>query len=185
MNRMIVPWGSALLAIAIALAAGYRWGQSQHAQPNIAAGGPGPVRKVLYWYDPMRPDQHFDKPGLSPMGMQMVPRYAAEPEASGIAVAPGLQQALGIRTVPVRRGHLETTIRVPGTIAWDLREERVVSLPVDAIVRRLDARTPFERVHAGQPLARVLAPSWSTALAEARALGDARSSGGRGLAAAA
>ncbi|HKC23151.1 MAG TPA: heavy metal-binding domain-containing protein, partial [Thermoanaerobaculia bacterium] len=36
-------------------------------------------RKVLYWYDPMRPDAHFDKPGKSPfMNMQLVPKYADE-----------------------------------------------------------------------------------------------------------
>jgi Cu(I)/Ag(I) efflux system membrane fusion protein len=36
-------------------------------------------RKVLYWYDPMVPDKHFDKPGKSPyMDMQLVPKYADE-----------------------------------------------------------------------------------------------------------
>ncbi|EPJ76084.1 RND family efflux transporter MFP subunit [Pseudomonas sp. CFT9] len=34
-------------------------------------------RKVLYWYDPMVPQQKFDKPGKSPfMDMQLVPQYA-------------------------------------------------------------------------------------------------------------
>src|SRR3546814_15534725 len=29
-------------------------------------------RKILYWYDPMMPDRHFDKPGTSPlMDMQL------------------------------------------------------------------------------------------------------------------
>ena len=36
-------------------------------------------RRVLYWYDPMVPDKHFDKPGKSPyMDMQLVPKYADE-----------------------------------------------------------------------------------------------------------
>src|SRR5690606_41655584 len=39
----------------------------------------GEERKVLYWYDPMFPQQHFDKPGPSPfMDMALVPRYADE-----------------------------------------------------------------------------------------------------------
>lgn len=34
-------------------------------------------KTVLYWYDPMVADKHFDKPGKSPfMDMQLVPRYA-------------------------------------------------------------------------------------------------------------
>ena len=142
MKRIFLISTAALIAVAIALAAGYRWGTSQHAQPDHP-GAPAPARKVLYWYDPMLPGQHFDKPGLSPMGMQMVPRYADEPTAAGVTIDPRLQQNLGIRTVPVRRGVLEAVVRVPGTITWDVRDEHVVSLPVDGIVRWLAVRTPF------------------------------------------
>ena len=36
-------------------------------------------RKVLFWYDPMKPDVKFDKPGKSPfMDMDLVPKYADE-----------------------------------------------------------------------------------------------------------
>jgi membrane fusion protein, copper/silver efflux system len=39
-------------------------------------------RKVLYWYDPMKPEAHFDKPGKSPfMDMQLEPKYAEEAPA--------------------------------------------------------------------------------------------------------
>src|SRR4029077_2323513 len=35
-------------------------------------------KDVLYWYDPMVPNQHFDKPGKSPfMDMQLVPKRAS------------------------------------------------------------------------------------------------------------
>ena len=34
-------------------------------------------KTVKYWYDPMVPNQKFDKPGKSPfMDMQLAPRYA-------------------------------------------------------------------------------------------------------------
>jgi hypothetical protein len=41
-------------------------------------------KPVLYYYDPMRPETHFDKPGQSPfMAMALVPKYAeAMPAAS-------------------------------------------------------------------------------------------------------
>ena len=43
------------------------------AQPD-ADGKP-----VLYWYDPMKPDVHLDKPGPSPfMEMELVPKYASQ-----------------------------------------------------------------------------------------------------------
>ena len=73
------------------------------------AGAPGPVgggvaagasaadsRKVLYWYDPMKPDARFDKPGKSPfMDMQLVPKYADEGVAGGVQVDPRLAQKPG------------------------------------------------------------------------------------------
>jgi Cu(I)/Ag(I) efflux system membrane fusion protein len=150
----------------------------KYADETAAAG----ERKALYWYDPMVPDQHFDKPGKSPfMDMALVPKYADAAGTDGIAITPQTRQNLGMRTVVVKRGSLAGAMQVPGTIGWDLRQERVVSARVDSIVEHLYVKAPFEPVRAGQPLARVLAPMWSTALAEARALGQAQSAGARAL----
>lgn len=138
--------------------------------------------KPLYWYDPMVPAQHFAKPGKSPfMDMMLVPRYADEAGDAGVRVDTGTRQNMGLRTVQVRRGHLAGAIRVPGTVGWDLRNERIVSARVDAVVARLAVRTPYARVAAGQPLVELIAPSWSSALAEANALRDAHSDTGASL----
>lgn len=167
------------IALSGAIGLGYWWG---HARGDTPASGTSSGRKVLYWYDPMAPGQHFDKPGKSPyMDMQLLPKYADEATTNGITIAPGVRQNLGIRTVEAKRGALESAIQVPGTIAWDLRQERIVSARVDTIVERLYVRAPFESVRAGQPLASVIAPNWNTAIAEARALGQAHSSAGREL----
>lgn len=138
-------------------------------------------RKVLYWYDPMAPQERYAKPGKSSMNMRLIPKYADDASVGGVAVAPELRQSLGMRTVVVQRGAVEGAIQVPGTIGWDLRQERVVSARVDSIVERLYVRTPFEAVQAGQPMASILAPAWSSALAEARALGQAQSASARDL----
>jgi Cu(I)/Ag(I) efflux system membrane fusion protein len=60
-----------------------RWllvGPTANERSTGAAGAEAKAsvdRKVLYWYDPMYPQQKFDKPGKSPfMDMQMVPQYA-------------------------------------------------------------------------------------------------------------
>lgn len=179
-TRMAWALGT-LVALVAGIGSGYWWG---HRQQSPADGAPTATteRKVLYWYDPMAPGQKFDKPGKSPyMDMQLLPKYADEAGESGIAIDPGVRQNLGIRTVEVKRGHLASGIRVPGTIGWDLRQERIVSARVDTIVERLFVKAPYEPVRAGQPLASVLAPAWSTAMAEARALGQARSSAARDL----
>ncbi len=183
-HRLAFVLGS-LALLAGALALGYWWGQSrseQPASPDAVSASAEP--EALYWYDPMVPDQHFDKPGKSPfMDMQLVPKYAETGASSegGVTIPPGVRQNLGMRTTVVSRGSLASTIRVPGTIGWDLRQERVVSARVDSIVERLYVKAPYETVRAGQPLATVLSSTWSTALAEARALGNATTPEARAL----
>jgi len=186
MTRMktytLIAAGAAALLVA-GLVGGHWWAQRGSAMtvtgpPAAESGG----REVLYWYDPMVPGQRFDKPGKSPfMDMQLVPKYADEVSEGGISIAPGTRQNLGISTVVVERGSLAGTVSVPGTIGWDLRQERVVSARVDAVVDRLFVKAPYEQVRAGQPLASILAPAWSTALAEAGALERAGSPSARAL----
>ncbi len=143
-------------------------------------------RRVLYWYDPMVPDQRFDTPGKSPfMDMMLVPRYADEDAAAGVRIDPAIQQNLGVRTATIARGVLAQVLTVPGTLQWDLRAEQRVSARVDGIVDRLFVATPFQRVRSGEPLATLLAPEWSAALAEYRALAASESAQGRELLAAA
>jgi len=48
-----------------------------------ASSGEVNARKVLYWYAPMNPAYHSDHPGKSPMGMDLLPKYADEPGPSG------------------------------------------------------------------------------------------------------
>ncbi|MEZ0470251.1 efflux RND transporter periplasmic adaptor subunit [Luteimonas salinilitoris] len=182
MNRIVIVVVAAAVVLA-ALGAGYWWGRSQSGSPATgSAGAVSDDREVLYWYDPMVPDQHFDKPGKSPfMDMMLVPKYADEAAGGGISIAPGMRQSLGIRVAPAELGRLESALTVPGTLGWDLRAEHVISMPVDGVVSRLHVKTPFESVHAGQPLVNVLAPRWSVALAEAGALDGAGSASAQAL----
>jgi membrane fusion protein, copper/silver efflux system len=177
----------AVLALSLgALGIGYWWGQSRVDAPATttpAARADAGDRKILYWYDPMLPQEKYPGPGKSSMNMDLIPKYAGESGAAagGMTIAPALRQNLGLRTVVVKTGSVAGVLRVPGTISWDLRQERVVSARVDSIVERLYVRAPFEPVRAGQALASVIAPAWSTALAEANALGNAQSASARAL----
>lgn len=184
-NRIHLAAAAAGLLV-IGIAAGNWWaGRSSPATGTAPPGSATPAKvdpEILYWYDPMVPDQHFDKPGKSPfMEMQLVPRYADTGTGTGVEIDSGTRQNLGIRTVEAERGSLAGAISVPGTIQWDLRLEHVVSARVDSIVDRLFVKAPFEPVRAGQPLASVLAPAWGTALAEAGALERADSAAARQL----
>jgi membrane fusion protein, copper/silver efflux system len=68
---------------AIALAVGVTFGgrvlalfQGQQVASQKTATGND--RKVLYWYDAMSPQHHYNKPGKAPDGMDLVPQYAED-----------------------------------------------------------------------------------------------------------
>ncbi len=69
--------------------------QHDHSQQQSASG----ERKVLYWYDAMNPQHHYDKPGKAPDGMDLVPMYAEQASApaqntSSSTVLPGERKIL-------------------------------------------------------------------------------------------
>ena len=86
-------------------------------------------RKILYWTDPMLPGYKSDKPGKSPMGMELIPVYEeAAPAGAGptapegytpILVSPQKQQLIGVKTAPVTRRAMQKTVRTVGRIAYD------------------------------------------------------------------
>lgn len=140
-----------------------------------------PERRVLYWYDPMMPDQHFDAPGKSPfMDMPLVPRYADEAAAegpAGVRIDPALTQSLGARYVPVRRGFLAGDLAVPAVVDFNQRDLAVVQARAGGFVQRVYGRAPGDVIAAGAPLADLLVPEWGGAQAEylaVRAAGDER-----------
>lgn len=185
MKRIGIVIGT-LASAAVLMALGYVGGR--HANTAVeptgtSTGAQGSTRKVLYWYDTMVPDQHFEHPGVSPMGMQMVPKYADDSgtDKNVVRIDSTTVQNLGVRTAPVVRRVLAAQLQVPGTVSWNLRDAVTVSARVDATVERLDVRAPYTAVKAGQSLAVLLAPSWSGAITEYRALQHAQSQDAQAL----
>ena len=118
----------------------------------------------------MVPAQHFDKPGKSPMGMEMVPRYseggASVGESAGIVIDPGAQQNLGIRLATVRRGDLASTVDAAGVIDFNQRNVAIVQARSAGFVQRVYGRAPGDVVRAGAPIADLLIPAWGGAQGE-------------------
>ena len=159
---------AAVLIASVAGGAGYgiaHLGGQQ--EPPAQSGDAG--RKVLYWYDPMVPSQHFDKPGKSPfMDMQLVPKYADEGGGNtpGVSIDPTTAQSLGLRTVAVRRGELASSLTATGTIDFNQRDVAIVQARSAGFVQRVYGRAPGDVVGAGAPLADILVPEWGGAQAE-------------------
>ena len=94
-----------------------------------AAAGTTPPgeRKILHWRAPMNPGYVSDKPGKSPMGMDLVPVYDDEASAEGgVRVDPNFLQNFGVRTALVKRGNIPIEIRTVGTLVHN--DESLVSV---------------------------------------------------------
>ncbi|APR54634.1 efflux RND transporter periplasmic adaptor subunit [Sphingomonas koreensis] len=166
-HRARLGLAGAVLALA-AGAAGYGIAQFGRTDaPPQQAGQDG--RKILYWYDPMVPSQHFDKPGKSPfMDMQLVPKYADEGAqgAPGMAIDPARVQSLGLRVATAERGALASGLTATGTIDFNQRDVAIVQARAAGFVQRVYARAPGDVIGAGAPLADLLIPEWAGAQAE-------------------
>nr|WP_219737065.1 efflux RND transporter periplasmic adaptor subunit [Pseudomonas koreensis] len=166
------------LALAVGVGGGY--GLAYQRMNGVAASAPAPSTepKALYWYDPMYPQQKFDKPGKSPfMDMQLVPRYASGGEGSAsVSIDPGLSQNLGVRVAPVSRGAFTSSFDVSGVLAFNERDVAVIQARTNGFVERVYARAPGDVLTAGAALADILVPEWTAAQSEFLALrrsGDA------------
>ena len=170
--------GTAAAALALAAGAlGYGLATWRHEDPPAATAQGG--RKILYWYDPMVPSQHFDKPGKSPfMDMELVLKYADEAASgeTGVAIDPARTQSLGLRIAEARTGTLGSSLTATGTIEFNERDVAIVQARTGGFVQRVYARAPGDVIGAGAPLADILVPEWAGAQAEylaVRRIGDA------------
>ena len=122
-------WRTGILA-AVLIAGGGGYWIGQRGQGEAPTGATSNARKILYYYDPMFPNQKFDKPGKSPfMDMQLEPKYADEgggATAPGISVDPAARQSLGIRVVAAEMGSLAATFDVNGTVDFNQRDVAIV-----------------------------------------------------------
>ena len=99
--------------------------EPQTGQPD--ATGLKAERKVQYWRAPMDPNYTSDKPGKSPMGMDLVPVYEdAQVAAGGVHVDPNFLQNFAVRTAVAERGAIPIEIRTVGTLSHN--EAGVVSV---------------------------------------------------------
>lgn len=165
----MIAVGAALVATAIG-AGGFWLGARQHSAPAASQTEDG--RRVLYWYDPMVPNQHFDAPGRSPfMAMDLVPRYADEAGSeAGVRIDPGVAQNLGVRLATVESAPLARTVTAAGVLTFNDRQVAIVQARAGGFVERAYGRAVGDVVAAGTPIVDVRVPEWAAAQAEYLAL---------------
>ena len=153
---------------------------AQRPQGAAATHATADGRRVLYWYDPMRPDQHFDRPGKSPfMDMELVPRYAdasAAPEAAGgaagsvLRIDPRIAQNLGVRYAVVELAPWSERLDAVGSVVYDQRRVSVLQARSASFVTGVHGRAPGDVVPRGAALVDIVVPEWTGAQVEFIAL---------------
>ena len=116
--------------------------------------------EVLYWVAPMDPNYKRDKPGKSPMGMDLVPVYKNEQQTSGneVVIAPEVVQNLGVRTAIVERSKLWRRINTVGFVDYDESKLSHIHLRTQGWIENLTMQSEGDRVQKGQLLFKLYSP---------------------------
>ena len=121
-------------------------------------------KEPMYWVAPMDPNFKRDKPGLSPMGMDLVPVYentasSGEQDSPGtIKINPNVVNNLGVRTAKVQRKLLNLTIQTLGYVQYN--EDTLVHVHprVEGWIEVLNVKAAGEYVKKGEPLYALYSP---------------------------
>ncbi|MDD5365079.1 MAG: efflux RND transporter periplasmic adaptor subunit [Gallionellaceae bacterium] len=160
-----------VLVAGIALGGGAAWyglGRSKSTGTMTASpAAPAGEKKALYWYDPMVPDQHFEKGGKSPfMDMDLVPKYADEEAGAGVRIDPRTMQSLGIRTAEASIGKLWRRIDTVGYVRADDNRIDFLQTRVSGWIETLHVHAVNDPIRKGQLVAEIYSPDLYAAQGE-------------------
>jgi len=114
---------------------------------------------VLYWVAPMDPNYRRDKPGKSPMGMDLIPFYADDNSGgSEVSISAVMVQNLGIRTAMAERTRLWRGIDTVGYVDYDESKVSHIHLRTEGWIENLVVESEGERVKKGDFLFDVYSP---------------------------
>ena len=150
----------------------------QYAEDNTPQNGgattaaaPRSERKILYWYDAMNPQHHYNKPGKAPDGMDLVPQYAedntsqsggataaATMPAGSVKIAADKQQLIGVRTGTVERQSLVRIVRTTGQLTGDETKLAHIHVKVNGYIDKVYVDYIGQLIKKGQPLFTLYSP---------------------------
>ncbi len=121
-------------------------------------------KKILYWVAPMDPNYKMDKPGKSPMGMDLVPVYddgGSSDDGEGrvtVRISSEMIQNIGVRTEKVTINNFGDEIRSYGLITENIRLQRDISSRVSGWIEMLKITAVGDEVKEGDLLFTMYSP---------------------------
>jgi len=172
-----VKTGPLFIFIAVALtiggfAGGYQFArQKTDAIAQMPAVSPekSPIKKLLYYRNPMGLPDTSSTPKKDPMGMDYIPVYEGEADAggdSGLKISAEKIQKMGVKAEPAKRQVLDRTVRASGRVEIDESRTYTVTAKFEGYIERLHVNTTGQPVGRGQPLFEVYSPELVSAQRE-------------------
>lgn len=144
-NRITV-----VLLIIISLSVGVFIGSRLGDIPLDISGNNEETRQepeILYWVAPMDPSFKSDKPGKSPMDMEIVPVYAQDIGSGDVVtISSTVENNLGVRTATAKRGPLWRRIEATGYVGFDETRISHINIRTKGWITKLLVNAEGERV---------------------------------------
>ncbi|MDL0433451.1 efflux RND transporter periplasmic adaptor subunit [Marinobacter sp. TBZ242] len=162
MANLIRPLGFVLLGGVAGAAAAY-WLAPEAVTNHAPETASTESKEPLYWVAPMDPNFKRDKPGKSPMGMDLVPVYeeggSGEDAPGTVRISPTVVNNLGVRTAPVIQGRLQSNLRTVGYVEYNEDEMTHVHPRVEGWIEALYVKAEGEPIEKGNPLYTLYSPT--------------------------
>ncbi len=162
MANVMRPLGFLLLGSVAGAAATY-WLVPDTTKDSLSEATSSVSREPSHWVAPMDPNYKSDKPGKSPMGMDLVPVYAESgsgKDAPGtVRISPSVVNNLGVRTGTVVQGRLPNNITTVGYVQYNEDDMAHVHPRVEGWIETLYVKAEGEPVEKGKPLYTLYSPT--------------------------
>ena len=115
-------------------------------------------RKILYWRAPMDPNEIYDKPGKSKMGMDLVPVYEDNGGSGIVSIDPVVVQNMNVKTSVVESKDLSSKVVTNGVLITNEKTEYVVTTRVNGYIEKLYVNYTGQVVNKGEKLMDIYSP---------------------------
>ena len=119
----------------------------------------------LYWVAPMDANYRRDAPGLSPMGMDLVPVFknksdpAEDNEAGTVNISAQIENSLGVKTSKVIKKDLSRTLQSVGFLQYEQSSIQHYHVRVEGWVETLYINSVGDKIKLGQRLFDLYSPA--------------------------
>jgi membrane fusion protein, copper/silver efflux system len=136
---------------------------AQQGSNGSASSGDVEDNQPMYWVAPMDPNYKRDKPGKSPMGMDLIPVYKDQGSDDGagpgtIKISPEVVNNLGVRTAVAKLEELQSQITTVGYVHYDEDQLLHIHPRVSGWIEALYVKASGESVEKGQALYTLYSP---------------------------